>query len=100
MGVVQGLGHRCHQIRCLAKRRSIVPDPLRQCAAFDVLGDDEAREILRAADIVDGDDMRMVQLGNDACFGEICLGVFEARNEPPVGHLDRNKRSNWSSWAR
>ena len=33
-------------------------------------------------------DMRMVQLGNDPGLGEIPLGIFVARNEPPVRNLD------------
>ena len=41
-----------------------------------------------AADVVDGHDVRVVEVGDGAGFGQIGLGVFGPGNEPAVRHLD------------
>ena len=88
VGVVQRLGRRRNQFRRFRHGRPVRLDSLRQGAAFDELGDDEAGEVLGAAHVVDGHDVGMVEIGDGAGFGQVGFGVFGSGDEVGVRHLD------------
>ena len=101
VSVVQRLGNRGHQFRGFAKRGPVVLDLLRQRAAFDELRDDEAGTVLGAADVVDGNDVRVVEAGDGAGFGQVGFGILgPGRRAVRCGTLIATSRCNCSSWAR
>ena len=72
-----------------------------EVGAVDVLRDDEAGELLGAADIIDGHDVRVIEVGDGAGFGQVGFGIF-GRERPArrCGTLIATSRCNCSSWAR
>src|SRR5262249_6448694 len=88
MSVVQGLGHGSHEFGCFAYRGPVLLDLLGQGAAFDQLGYDEAGAVLGAAHVVDGHDVRVVEAGDGAGFGQVGFGVLGPGYQPAVRHLD------------
>jgi len=50
--------------------------------------DDVAGAALVLPDIVDGNDVRMIEVGNGAGFGQIGFGVFGSGYSMSVRHLD------------
>ena len=88
VGVVQRLGHRRHQFDRFVERQPGLLEPRGEVGAVDVLRDDEAGALLGAADIVDGNDVRMVEVGDGAGFGQIGFGVFGPGDQLAVRHLD------------
>ena len=94
MGVVQCLGHGRHQCRRFRKRGPIFLDPFCQRAACDELRHDEADELRGAADIVDRDDMRMIEIGNVLRFHHVGEGIFGLANQLAVGTLMATGRFN------
>ena len=75
VGVVQRLGHRRHQFRRFRHGGPVRLDALGQGAAVDVLRDDEAGAVLGAAHVVDGNDVRVIEAGDGAGFGQVGFGV-------------------------
>ena len=67
------------QLRRLPERRPALPEPVRQVAPLDVLGDDVAEAVLGAADVVDRHDVGVVQPGEGAGLGEERRYVHRAR---------------------
>ena len=63
-------------------------EPRGEVGAVDELRDDEAGAVLGAADIVDGNDVRVVEVGDGAGFGQIGFGVFGPSHQLAVRHLD------------
>ena len=68
-----------------------LPQPLRQVAALDVLGDDVAEAVVGPAHVVDRDDVRVVEPGEDPGLGQVGLDVLGAGDPLGVGHLDRHR---------
>ena len=100
VGVVQRLGDRRHQLRRLPEGRPALPQPLRQVAALDVLGDDVAEAVVGPAHVVDRDDVRVVELGEGAGLGQVGLDVLGPATRSGLGTLIATGRSRSSSWAR
>ena len=88
VGVVQGLGHGRHQRRRRGEGEPRLIDPLRQVAALDEVGDDEAQAVVAAAQVEHGDDVGVVQAGDGAGLGQVGLGVLQRGDAVPVRHLD------------
>ena len=63
-------------------------EPRGEVGAVDVLRDDVAGELLGAADIEDGHDVRVVEVGDGAGFGQVGFGGFGAIDELAMRHLD------------
>jgi len=59
------------------------PQPRRQITAGDVFGNDVAGVVLGAADVMDGHDVRMVEVGDGAGFAQI--GLYIGGPSDPVG---------------
>jgi hypothetical protein len=91
MSGVQRPGHHRHQFHGFRHGRPVVLDPLRQRAAFDVLRHDEKGAILGAAHVMHGNDMRVVEAGDGAGFGQVGFGVFGPGNKSGVRHLDGDR---------
>ena len=72
----------------------------RQVAALDVLRDDVAEAVVGAAHVMDRHDVRVVEVGEDAGFGQVGFGVLGAGDALRVRHLDGHGAVNCSSWAR
>ena len=53
-----------------------------------------------AADIVDGNNVGVIEIGDGAGFGQVGFGVFGAKTSWRWGTLMATGRCNWSSWAR
>ena len=66
-------------------------EPRGEVGAVDVLRDDEAGELLGAADIEDGNDVRVVEVGDGAGFGQVGFGVFGAGDQLAMRHLDGDR---------
>src|SRR5262249_16348241 len=65
-----------------------LPDPGGQVAALDELRDDEAEPVLGAAGVVDGDDVRVVQAGENTGLGQVGFNILGAFDPAGVRHLD------------
>lgn len=78
VGIVQRLGHRRHQLGRICHGRPVGLDPLRQGAAFDELGDDEAGVVLGAANVMHRHDVGVVEVGDGAGFGQVGFGICRA----------------------
>ena len=78
VGVVQRLGHRRHQLHGFMQRQPGMLEPRGKVGAVDELGNDEAGELLGAADIMHRHDVGMVQVGDGAGFRQIGFGVLRA----------------------
>ena len=63
-------------------------EPRGEVGAVDVLRDDEAGAVLGAADIEDGNDVRMIEVGDGAGFGQVGFGGFGAIHQLAMRHLD------------
>ena len=100
VGVVQRFGHGRHQFHGFVGTAAGTASAFGKVGAVDVLRDDEAGELLGAADIVDGNDVRMVQVGDGAGLDQIGFGVFGRETSWACGTLMATSRCNWSSWAR
>jgi hypothetical protein len=90
VGAVERLGKSCHQLGCPSVRRSGLFDPRRQVGAVDPLRYDIAAALVSAADIVHGNDMGMVEVGDGTGFDQIPSCILRPRHECGVGHLDRH----------
>jgi hypothetical protein len=91
MGVVERLGHGRDQLGDVAKRHARVPQTLGEVAALDVLRHHEAEAVVRAAHVVDGDDVRVFEPRQRAGLGQVLLDVMRSRDPLPVRHLDRHR---------
>ena len=91
VGVVQGLGHRRHQFGRFPVLQPLLLELRREIGPFDVLRDDEAGTVLRAADIMHRHDAGMVEIGDRAGLGQIRLGIFGLRDQLGVRHLDGDR---------
>jgi len=91
VGVVQRLGNRRHQCRRLPKSRSVVLDLLGEGGALDELRHHEERVLCGAADVEDGHDMGMIEVGDNAGFVQVLLDGFGPTEQVPMRHLDRHE---------
>ena len=66
-------------------------EPRGEVGAVDVLRDDVAGELLGAADIEDRHDVRVIEVGDGAGFGQVGFGGFGAIHELAMRHLDRHE---------
>ena len=76
VGAVQRFGQSCHQLGCPCVRQSGLFDPRGQIGPIDPLGNDIAGALVRAADIVHGNDVGMVEIGDRAGFGQISFRIL------------------------
>ena len=90
VGVVQRLGDGGDESRRLQEREARLLQSAGQVAAVDELGHDEAQAVVGAADVVDGDDVRVVQAGEDAGLGQVRLDVLGACDQTGMRRLDRD----------
>src|SRR5262249_6517303 len=88
VSVMERLRYRRHDGSCFAQGWAVFLDPSCQSRAIDILGNDEARQLVGAADVVNGNDMRMVEAGDCARFRDITGHVEDVWYEYPMGHLD------------
>ena len=91
VGVVQRLGHRRHQFDGFVHRQPGLLEPRGEVGAVDVLRDDEAGKLFGAADIMDRHDVRVIEIGDRAGFGQIGFGIFGAIHQLAMRHLDRDE---------
>ena len=87
VGVVQRFGQRGHQLGRRRVRQPGLFDPRRQIGPVDSLENDIAGAFVRAADILHGNDVGMVEIGDRTGFGQIpsCFlrpGYRAQRGEP------------------
>ena len=87
MGVVQGLGDQRHQLSGLLSCDALAADPRRQVAPVHVLRDDVAAAVLRAAEVVDGNNPGMIQFGDCPGLAEIHVDVAGASDAVRMGDL-------------
>ncbi len=66
-------------------------DPDRQVAALHQLGDHEAETNLRATDVEDRNDVRVVQPGEDAGFVQVGFHILGLTDPLGVRHLDGDR---------
>ena len=66
----------------------------------DELRDDVAEAVVGPAHVVDRDDVRVVELGEDAGLGQVRLDVLGPATRSGLGTLIATGRSSSSSWAR
>lgn len=85
---MQCLGHGRHQPGGFIMRQQRSPQSRMQIRAVDVLRDDIAGILGRAADVMDGNDVGVMQAGDGPCLGEIRFGIGAPGNEGGVRHLD------------
>ena len=85
---MQGIGDRGHQLGRLLERRAALKDPLLQVAALKELRNDVAEAVLGAAGVVDGHDIRVLELREDLGFREIGFEIIRRRDPLDVRHLD------------
>ena len=91
VGVVQRLGHRRHQFDRFVDRKPGLLEPRGEVGAVDVFRDDETGELLGAADIEDGNDVRVIEVGDGAGFGQVGFGIFESIHQFAMRHLDGHR---------
>jgi hypothetical protein len=91
VGIMQGVGDGGDQFRRIPEARSSLCDPDRQIVPLDEFGYDEAEPILRAPHVMDRHDVRVVQPGEDAGFGEERLQIPRISDALGVRHLDRHR---------
>ena len=88
MGIVQGFGNGHYQFHGLGKPQTGLFDLGSQTGSVDELANDIDRKLLRGANVVHRDDVRVVEIGDRAGFGQVRLGVLRAKNERGMRHLD------------
>ena len=91
MGIVQRLRDGRDQVSCLRNGKRRLLHPFRQRLSLDKLRDDVARKFLGAADIVNRDNIRVIEAGDGARFGEIRFGILGIQDEFAMGNLDRDQ---------
>jgi hypothetical protein len=91
VGMVQRLGHRRHQFDRLVDRQPGLLEPRSEIGAVDVLRDDVAGKLVRAADIVNRHDVGVIEVGDGAGFGQIGFGGFGAIHQLAMRHLDGDR---------
>jgi hypothetical protein len=88
MSVMQRFGHGRHQSHRFVERQRGLLEPGGEVRAVDVLEDDETRELVGAAHVIDRDDMRVVEAGDGAGLGPIGFGISRQSHQSGVRHLD------------
>ena len=86
--VVQGLGDRRSQFRRFGVGEGGLLHSAAKARAVDVLRDEEARELRRAADIVDRHNVLVVQVRQHPGFVQVRFDIGRLRCQFPVRHLD------------
>ena len=84
VGRVQCVGHRRHQFHSFIKQQPGVLQRRGEIGAINELRDDEAGELLGASDIMHRHDVRVVEGGDRAGFGQVGFGVLRVSNQPGV----------------
>ena len=100
VGVMQGLGDRGDQFRRIPEGRASLPDPDRQVAAFDELGDDEAEAVVRATHVIDRHDVGWSSLARMRASFRYASTSSGCEMRSGFGTLIATGRSRSSSWAR
>ena len=77
-----------------------MPKGFGQVGALDEPGDDERQAVLGPADVVNGDDVGVVEAGEDAGLGEVALASPGRDTRSGRRTLTATGRWSWSSWAR
>jgi hypothetical protein len=91
VGVVQRLGHRRHQLDRFVDRQPGLLEPRGEVGAVDVLRDDVAGAACGAADIEDRNNLRVIEVGDGAGFGQVGFGGFGAIHQLAMRHVDGDK---------
>jgi hypothetical protein len=91
VSMVKRLGHRRRECHGLVYGQPGLLEPGCETAAVDVLRHDVARELLGAAHVVNRHDIGMVQVGDDARFGEIGFGTAGFGHQMGMRNLDRHR---------
>ncbi len=98
VGEMQCLSHRRHQFNGFADRQPGLLEPCGEVGAIDVLRDDEKGAVLGAAHVMNGNDVRVIEVGDGAGFSQIGFGIFEVfATRLACGTLMATSRCNWSS---
>src|SRR5262249_40424356 len=88
MSVVEGIRHCGHQFYRSRERWPGFFHLPPKIASFDELGDDEVEIFLPAAHIIDRNDVRMIQAGQDPGFGQVRGSILRVGNPMPMGNLN------------
>ena len=91
MSILEDVGDNRGKLCRFAMRQ---PGPLEspgQIGAVDVLGHNEEREFARAAHVVNGNDVGMLETGHRARFGQVQLGLSNERNAVRMRDLHGNR---------
>ena len=91
MGVVERLGDGGHQIRRPRVGGPVVPDDHREVAPLDELRDDVGEAVLRPAQVIDRDDVRVVEPREVAGFLQVGVHVLGSRDPLGPCDLDRDR---------
>ena len=97
VGVMKRLGHRGHEFRRSPDGHTLPLDPFRQTLPVDELRHHVKRDLVVTPDIVDGDDVRVIEVGDGSGLLQVKPRVFRTRDQPGVGNLDRDGPLNCSS---
>jgi hypothetical protein len=73
---VKVLAHGRHQFGSFLILERLLLELRREIRAFDVLGDNAAGSIIRAADIMHRHDAGMIEIGNGPSFGQMRFSIF------------------------
>jgi hypothetical protein len=88
VGVVQRLGHRGHQRHRLGYQGPPLLQPDGKVLPLNELGDNVAEPVVSAAYVVDGDDVGVIEPGEDAGLCQVGVHVRWAGDPHAVRHLD------------
>jgi hypothetical protein len=76
VGIMQGFGDRCYQLRGFMKTAACFSDRGSKIASIDELRYHEAKACVGAPHVVDGDDMGLVKCRDDSGFVEARLNLL------------------------
>ena len=88
VGMVKGLCDDCQQLRRCIMAWAILFDAISERLPFDELGDNVDRAVFRSARVIHWDNIRMIQAGDRAGFGQILFGIFRLLESFSGGNLD------------
>jgi hypothetical protein len=91
VSVVKCVSHRRHQLGRFVDRKPALLEPRRKVRAVDKFRDDKTGELLGAADIEDGDDVRVIEVRDRAGFGQVSFGILESIHQIAMWHLDGHR---------
>ena len=91
VGMVQGLGHRCHYFNRFVQRQTGPLGFVARSVPSMYFETTETGEVRGAADIEHGNDVRVIEVGDGTGFSQVGFGIFVGGHSMPVRHFDGHK---------